>query len=126
LLNLSAAARWVILALYVAFVTTLSLAPARTFEAFPIVFPYEDKLIHFFLYGVLVLLGRWTLSAHWRLHPPVWAVVLGAVLYGALMEVMQSILASYGRSFELLDIVANSLGALAFWWLSIKIIKTES
>ena len=108
--------RWVMFTSYVVAVTWLSLAPANTFQNLPTLFPHADKVLHFFLYGVMVALGRWTISSHWVLRPNLpW---LAAIAYGILMEAMQGVLVSYHRSFELGDIVANSFGELCFWWLS--------
>jgi len=110
--------RWLPILAYLGFLTWASLAPAATFEYVPIHFRYEDKLFHFLIYGGLVALARWTLAPRWTLRPSFWPVVLGAIAYGGLMELLQSLIVSYGRSFDLLDIVANTLGALCFWFLT--------
>lgn len=110
--------RWALLLAYLGLVTWLSLAPASAFAAVPMLFRNKDKVVHFLFYGGLVSLGRWTLAAHWTVKPHTGLVVVGAIGYGALMEVLQGVIVSYGRSFEFGDIVANSLGALCFWWLS--------
>lgn len=108
--------RWIMFTTYVVTVTWLSLAPADTFRNLPLLFPHADKVLHFLLYGVMVAVGRWTLSSYWVFRPNLpW---LAAIAYGILMEVMQALLVSHHRSFELGDIAANSFGALCFWWLS--------
>ncbi len=94
------------------------MAPATTFEHFPIRFRYADKVLHFLIYGGFVALARWTLAAYWTLHLSFWPVVVGAIVYGGLMELLQSFIVSYGRSFEFLDLLANTLGALCFWFLT--------
>ena len=85
-----------------------------------------DKFGHAFVYGVLVLLtlrafqsgGQWS-------TPTVWVTVLGSDLYGIAMEVMQWTFFP-GRYFEVLDIIANIIGAILGWFLYTKyfIIKT--
>jgi hypothetical protein len=46
------------------------------------------------------------------------SLLLAAIAYGGLIELLQSLIVSYGRSFEVLDLLANTLGALCFWWLT--------
>ncbi len=103
---------------YAGLVAWVSLAPAETFDGIPTVFPQQDKAAHFLLYGVMVLLARWAMSAHWTLRPAFLVVVAGAIAYGSLMEVLQGVMVNYHRNFEFGDIVVNSLGAVCFWWSS--------
>ena len=110
--------RWGILLAYAGIVTWLSLAPAATFARFPLFISHQDKVIHFLLYGFLVLLARWATTSHWTVRPAFLVVVVGAIAYGSLMEFVQGRLVNYHRSLEFGDILANSLGALCFWWLS--------
>jgi hypothetical protein len=107
-----------VLVAYVGFVTWVSLSPAETFAAIPGIFLRYDKAVHFLLYGVLVSLARWAMAAHWAVRPAFLVVVVGASAYGSLVEVLQGTLARYHRTFEFGDIVANTLGALCFWWIS--------
>ncbi len=110
--------RWVVLVAYAGFVAWVSLSPPETFAAVPGILLRYSKAAHFLLYGVLVLLARWAMAAHWAVRPAFLVVVLGASAYGSLMEVLQGALVRYHRSFEFGDIVANTLGALCFWWIS--------
>jgi len=107
-----------VLAAYAGFVTWVSLSPPETFAGIPAVFLRYSKAAHFLLYGVMVSLARWAMAAHWAVRPAFLVVVVGASAYGSLMEVLQGALARYHRSFEFGDIVANTLGALCFWWIS--------
>lgn len=73
----------------------------------------NDKLGHVLAYGTL------TLSAIWAAGWARWIQALMACLaYGAVMEVAQGLM-PFGREFSLLDMVANTAGALAalavFW-----------
>ena len=80
-----------------------------------------DKLGHAVVYAILTLLLAWALlktvgKENWASK---WLVMsfLSAILYGILMECMQFAFFPY-RSFEVLDILANIIGALigAFIW----------
>ncbi len=85
-----------------------------------------DKLGHAFVYGVLVILtlrafqnqGQWSSRI-------LWGTVIGSAVYGILMEVMQWAFFP-GRYFEVLDIIANIIGAIVGWFIYAKyfIIKT--
>lgn len=110
--------RWAMLVTYAGIVTWLSLAPAETFRGLPPFLLAQSKALHFLLYGVLVSLARWAMAAHWTVRPAFLVVVAGASAYGALMEMLQGALVRYHRTFEFSDIIANSLGALCFWWVS--------
>lgn len=77
--------------------------------------PHQDKALHFFAYGllgVLTALGR--LSAGFR---PLrsWPLVVGLAGIGAMDELHQATVP--GRSAEIVDWVADSLGAVAFYAL---------
>lgn len=98
-------------------VTALSLLPAPDLPAapaaFPFTLPYFDKLIHFGFYltatlAALFALGSERVLEHARFR---WGPVIALTLYGALMEAIQHTIPT--RSFDLRDILANTLGALA-------------
>ena len=124
-----AALRWGVCALYVAFVTWLSLAPTTVFKPALTLFSQADKVAHFLMYGFLVVFVRWAMTGsgmHWR--PRGFWVPLAALIYGALMEVAQLLLLPSDRSFEVGDMVANGMGALVFWsacnlWASCRLRK---
>lgn len=127
-----AALRWGVCALYVAFVTWLSLAPTTVFKPVLKLFPQADKVAHFLMYGFLVVVVRWAMTGsgvHWR-PQGIWLPVL-ALVYGSLMELAQLLLVPADRSFEVWDMVANGVGALVFWgacnlWTSCRLRTAES
>lgn len=80
-----------------------------------------DKFVHAFLFGVQGVLLGWALagSGQWRssTRPLIWAFVV-AVLFGALVEVLQELM-QLGRHGDPLDLLADGLGALGgffFLW----------
>jgi VanZ family protein len=96
------------------------LAPASTFSNVPTVFlvPGVDKVVHFLMYGFMVLLVRWALAERGRFKFAPWAVIGGASAYGLTMEIAQGLLVQYQRSFEWSDAAANAAGAAVFWWFT--------
>jgi hypothetical protein len=72
--------------------------------------PGADKAVHLVLFLLLAGSARLRFGAVWP--------VLGAVLaYAALSEVVQAVLLE-GRSGDLLDLVADTIGVLAGWVLA--------
>jgi VanZ family protein len=73
----------------------------------------SDKTLHFIAFGILAWLG-WRALRELRRDAPSWLPLFGgftaSVLCGGLLELWQGLL-SY-RSCELLDWVADTLGAL--------------
>jgi VanZ family protein len=104
--------------LYVGLVTWLSLAPASLVQKTYPRFPHADKVLHFLMYGGLVLLARLAFRDPRHVTIAWWLVPALAVTYGVLMELGQDTLVRYQRVFELTDVAANGLGAAVFWMLS--------
>lgn len=78
-------------------------------------FPGSDKVAHFLMYlcctsVFLFDYAKHRLPHHTKLNVEM-ALVLAAITLGMIMEVAQLVL-QMGRSFDYLDIVANSLGAI--------------
>ena len=92
--------RWAVLLSYVGLLTWLSLATGRVFAVVPGFVPFQDKVAHFFMYGVLVFLGCWALGAQWRPRFSWYLVLASAILYGFLMELLQSLVIAACRAFE--------------------------
>jgi hypothetical protein len=104
---------------YAVLLTWLLLAPAETVSRFYPDVPGLDKVMHFCLFGFLVLIARWALPDPATATFPGLLILFSAFAYGAGIEVMQGLLVQYHRSFEWRDIAANSLGAASFWLLSV-------
>ncbi|MFR9546635.1 MAG: VanZ family protein [Rikenellaceae bacterium] len=73
--------------------------------------PYIDKIVHFLFYIGLNFLLLTTLFV---MNKDSWRYIIGvtlvAILYGVVIELIQPLT---GRSCEVLDIVANSMGAIS-------------
>ncbi|MCC5854564.1 MAG: VanZ family protein [Idiomarina sp.] len=69
--------------------------------------PHLDKLVHFALFFVLAA------SLHLAFAPPVWLGMLLLIAYGITIEVIQHFIP--GRGAEVMDVVADTLGAGAFY-----------
>lgn len=104
--------------LYLVLLTWLSLAPADSVNRYSFHFPYADKVIHFLVYGGLVLFARFAFPDPRHLRIKLWVVPLLALVYGALLDFLQGYLVRFHRSFEWSDIGANALGAIFFWYLA--------
>lgn len=87
--------------IYYIFVTTVCLLPDRGGGSPP--FPHFDKVAHFGLHFLGALLLRKSGFSYKK-------IFIGDFLFGLTIECIQ--LGVPGRSFELLDLLANSLGVL--------------
>ena len=100
---------------WVVFITTLSLFSFEE-ESLPSVdIPHFDKLVHFSFYFVFTALGCLSFREIDRRNTPlrkvIVKIILYAVIYGIIIEVLQGV-ATKDREPDLLDVLANSLGAL--------------
>ena len=68
-----------------------------------------DKFVHFCIFSGLVFL--WRSAFDYKMPNFSLVIFLGALLYGYLVEVIQLNWVA-NRSFDLLDVVADSLGSL--------------
>ncbi len=99
-------------ALVIFWLSTLSVEKPRV-SSWLIYIPHVDKLVHFFMYFVLVTLA---LSDYLKTKPlavrQAWVLTaLSCVVYGILMELVQSFLTSH-RTGDILDAISNALGVL--------------
>jgi VanZ family protein len=105
------------------FITALSLLSFPDDDMPSVQIPNFDKVVHFFFYftaSVLgCLFGREQTSGKTKKLKVLLITVFGLIIYGIIIEVIQSSFTTY-RSGELLDVLANSLGAI----LGILFIKT--
>lgn len=96
------AALWTLLILVACF------TPAK--EIPDVKIPFIDKWTHFILFGTLaILLLCSDPSIKWK---RLVIVFLGCTLFGSLIEIFQGIFVSLGRSCELMDAVADSVGGI--------------
>lgn len=83
--------------------------------------PFADKLGHFTLYGILVLLVNLTL---FRLYPSQsrsWLVLVSGLTLALLIGLEELSQRSFSnRTFDLIDLSASYLGVIFFSWLAIK------
>ncbi len=97
---------------YLLLITALSLWPSDNMPDV-MLFPYADKLIHLCMYSGFTFLMLWawpvTFSGYRQFLP-----FLAVVAYGFFMETLQRI-SVLGRSFDLRDALANSLGFFPGW-----------
>ncbi len=95
--------------IYLSCIAFLSLLPSKDFPQLPM-FAGADKVVHTVMYMGLTILACWSMHAESK-HKWYFLVFLFAVSWGITMEIFQFIM-HQGRSFEVFDIVANSIGAL--------------
>jgi VanZ family protein len=73
-----------------------------------------DKLVHFFIFGLQMVLTCYALSKHHVLtgrptKPLFWAFVL-SIIFGCMIELIQPYVP--GRSFSIVDMIANAIGVV--------------
>jgi VanZ family protein len=99
---------------YLLAITLLSLWPSADLPNV-ILFPNADKLIHCCMYAGLTFLALWTWPEHFTGNKQ-FLPLLAVLLWGFSMEVLQG-LTHMGRSFDLKDELANTLGFFPGWVL---------
>jgi len=85
----------------------------RPADGLPAAWPGVDKLAHAGAYGLLGLLVARAAGAR-----SVWLPALAGLVWGALDEWLQASVP--GRSSDLLDIAADTIGALLGGWVAIR------
>lgn len=107
LLRINQSVRIIIVILYVGCIAALSLLPSQDFPQLPL-FRGVDKVVHFMMYSIFSLLFSWAMNTelnYFRLL----LIIPVTIGWGILMEIMQLNM-HLGRSFDLYDILANSMG----------------
>lgn len=106
---------WISIAVWASIILVLCGMPPQDVDKIKFIdIPYLDKLVHFGLYFVLALLIMAILTLNSKLKKSRWAnliTILSCLLYGWLIEVMQRAFFP-GRSYELMDVVADTAGAV--------------
>jgi VanZ family protein len=95
--------------IYLIIITFLSLMPADDVPEI-VFFNGIDKLVHFCMYLGLTWLICWSLHSD-KKKSDSYIVIILTICLGAVLELFQLVM-HYGRSFEWLDILANSIGAI--------------
>jgi polysaccharide biosynthesis protein VpsQ len=83
--------------------------------------PYADKVGHFILYGILILLINMTLFRSYPSRNRIGMAIVSSLTLSLLIgleELSQRNFSS--RTFDLIDLSASYLGVTFFSWLSIK------
>lgn len=97
---------------YLALITSLSILPSSDLPSVKL-FPGADKLVHLGMYAGFTFLMMWSWPRFFKGTQqliPLFAVMF----YGLGMEILQD-LGHQGRSFEIMDVVANTIGYLPGW-----------
>ncbi|WP_149276735.1 VanZ family protein [Pareuzebyella sediminis] len=80
-----------------------------------LVIPHADKLVHFTFYLVATVLAilfvREMTNGHFPLVKTLWITLIGAIIYGIIIEVLQYAL-PVDRDADVFDALANSAGAI--------------
>ena len=99
--------------LWTLFIATSCLLPASAFEDFTFDSLLElDKLIHLTLFFVFVVLWALAINQRNKLTSNIKVTLLiTSILYGIAIELIQSN-THYGRSYELGDVIANTIGSV--------------
>lgn len=99
-----------------ALILWLTLAPHPTGDLKLPLFPGADKIVHMVMFGFLTLMALLESMKHrgWNVLslPFIGVISILAALAGTGIEFVQRAM-GLGRSFEILDILADSAGALA-------------
>ncbi len=96
-------------------ILVLSLLPSEGFKVIKIGFAWwMDKVVHLIIYAVLSFLLGGFLTTKCKIKPSVTSLytVLLSIVFGILMEMFQLCFTTLGRSYEFMDIVFNSIGAI--------------
>ncbi|MCX6232324.1 MAG: VanZ family protein [Bacteroidetes bacterium] len=97
----------IILLLYTALITTLSVMPASDLPDI-IVFPYFDKIVHICMYAGLSFLLLWFWDEKKRKNKKL-QIIFIVFAWGLFMEIIQGV-SHFGRSFDFFDALANTFG----------------
>ena len=128
--NWSSRARWALTVVFWVLVNLLLLAPAQTFRDVSQIFPFQDKIVHLAIFGILAALIRWSIPNPWGRGWKGGLVRLVLMSYGTGTECLQALFSSLGRSFEwadiLMDCIGIVLGTLVCGWLDDSRPRAES
>jgi VanZ family protein len=107
-------------------IATSCLLPASVFKPVSFNLFQLDKLLHFVLYFVLVFSWLLTYQTRSKLSTSKSSIIiLLSIGYGILIEILQAV-SHTGRSYELDDIIANTIGVIGGWILFRPLLKWAS
>jgi len=106
-----------ILPIYWAFLTYMLLRPGVENHEYFFMFDGIDKVLHFGIFGML---GFCLIAAFPRLRFSYYLQII--LIYAFLTEILQEEM-HLGRSMETLDIVADTIGCLAAYYLYKEMVK---
>jgi len=109
LLRVKQPVRLFLVLLYIACIAGLSLLPQNEFPKV-LFFRGFDKVVHIFLYLLFSLLLCWSVKMELNFSW-LFLIIPVTVGWGVLMELLQKSM-HLGRSFDLNDIIANTLGVV--------------
>ncbi|WP_281542337.1 VanZ family protein [Maribacter aestuarii] len=106
---------------WLVFVTFASLSTFETSGSSLTKIPHFDKFVHFIFYFIMVILGvlavREYLKTSIKFSKVMVCVLLFAVIYGIIIEVLQYTW-TINRQGDILDALANTVGALLGMWVA--------
>ena len=105
--------RWIPPIVWGILLAVLSLMPAGEGK-FMFNIPHLDKMAHFGMYAIWAFLFvfAWTWNSSFSRKKVMWFTFLLGTLLGIVLEFGQYSM-TFGRSFEIADIVANGVGSLS-------------
>jgi glycopeptide antibiotics resistance protein len=95
--------------LYLTIIVFLSLLPPNDFPEIPL-FTGADKIVHTCMYFGLTWLACWSMHAEFK-RKWYFLIILFSISWGTIMEIFQFLM-HIGRSFDVFDIIGNSIGTL--------------
>ncbi|WP_394368271.1 VanZ family protein [Cruoricaptor ignavus] len=101
----------ILMPIYWAFLTYMLLKPGEESSEFVWIYSGFDKIVHFCIFAALGIL---LLAAYPKIHRRNYFCIM--FIYAILTEILQDEM-RVGRSAELLDAVADFIGAAATWLL---------
>ena len=106
--------------IYLGLIVLLSLLPSNDFPDIPM-FKGADKIIHICMYIGLTCLACWSSHSE-NNHRWYYLIAIFSICWGITMEIFQFTL-HMGRSFEVYDIIGNSIGTLIGIIIYIRIVQ---
>ncbi len=106
--------------IWIVVIAILTLSPARSVPDVPFWnIPYFDKIVHAGIFAPLAFLMARGLFKHYKPNAKAgnffYITFIFSVLYGGLIEYLQNFIP--GRSSEMLDLAANTIGVLIGLWI---------